>query len=118
MTALNGDESRSDEALAIFNAMIAQIMSQSRLFFSLGRDAVFHGAINQILAKVDRVSGVPRAATLVVVALSAPCRLLAVGRRNSGTAAHAIRIEIFFRKIQPGPHLNPLYKKNDVLDCG
>lgn len=64
-------------ALAIFNAMIAQIMSQSRLFFSLGRDAVFHGAINQILAKVDRVSGVPRAATLVVVALSAPCCLLA-----------------------------------------
>ena len=64
-------------ALAIFNAMIAQVMTQSRLFFSLGRDAVLTGGLNRVLAKVDRVSGVPRAATLVVVALAAPCCFLA-----------------------------------------
>lgn len=63
-------------ALAVFNALIAQIMFTARLFFSLGRDEIFHARINRIVARVHGVSGVPRAATLLVGALAAACCLL------------------------------------------
>ena len=62
-------------ALAVFNALIAQLMFTARLFFSLGRDEVFHPRINRIVARVDGASGVPRAATLLVSALAAACCL-------------------------------------------
>ena len=62
--------------LAIFNALIAQIMFFARLFFSLGRDEIFHPAVNAVLARVHSSSGAPRAATWVVGAISAACCLL------------------------------------------
>lgn len=64
-------------SLAIFNAMIVQVMTNARLFFSLGRDRLFPGeAINRFIAGVHHRSGAPRAATLVVGAFSAVCCLL------------------------------------------
>jgi amino acid transporter len=62
--------------LAVFNALIAQIMFTARLFFSFGRDRVFHPKINATLVMVDRSSGAPRAATWIGGALSAACCLL------------------------------------------
>ena len=63
-------------ALAIFNAMIAQVMFCGRLYFSLGRDRLFPEPVNRVLAGVDKGSGAPRAATLVVGGYSACCCLL------------------------------------------
>ncbi|HTP99928.1 MAG TPA: APC family permease [Casimicrobiaceae bacterium] len=63
-------------ALAVFNAMIAGIMFCARLFFSLGRDDIFHPDVNRLLARVEGRSGAPRPATLVVGAVSAACCLL------------------------------------------
>ena len=62
--------------LAIFNALIAQMMFLARLFFSLGRDEIFHTAVNALLARVHSSSGAPRTATWVVGAISAACCLL------------------------------------------
>ena len=62
--------------VAIFNALIAQVMFLARLFFSMGRDDIFHSSINAILARVHRSSGSPRAATLAVGVISAACCLL------------------------------------------
>jgi amino acid transporter len=62
--------------VAIFNALIAQIMFLARLFFSLGRDEIFNPTVSAILAKVHLSSGAPRAATWVVGAISAACCLL------------------------------------------
>jgi amino acid transporter len=62
--------------LAIFNALIAQIMFSARLFFSLGRDEIFHGSINALLARVHIPSGAPRAATWVSGAIAAGCCLV------------------------------------------
>ncbi len=63
-------------ALAVFNALIAQIMFSARLFFSLGRDGIFHARVNRLMASIHGTSGAPRAATLLVGALSAACCLL------------------------------------------
>jgi amino acid transporter len=63
-------------ALAIFNAMIAQVMFNARLFFSLGRDGLFNGGLNRLLAGVHADSGAPRAATLIVGAFSVVCCFL------------------------------------------
>jgi amino acid transporter len=62
--------------VAIFNAMIATIMFYARLFFSLGRDQIFHPTVNGVLASVHRSSGAPRAATWAIGILSAACCLL------------------------------------------
>ena len=62
--------------VAIFNALIAQIMFVARLFFSLGRDDIFHSTVNALLASVHRASGSPRAATWAVGGISAACCLL------------------------------------------
>jgi amino acid transporter len=62
--------------LAIFNALIAQIMFSARLLFSFGRDNIFHPAVNSALAGVHVVSGAPRAATWVMGAITAACCLL------------------------------------------
>jgi amino acid transporter len=56
-------------ALAVFNALIAQVMFTARLFFSLARDDIFHAWINRVLARVHCGSGVPRAATILVAPL-------------------------------------------------
>jgi amino acid transporter len=63
-------------ALAVFNALIAQIMFSARLFFSCGRDQIFHRRVNTMLATVHQASGAPRAATLAVSLISAICCLL------------------------------------------
>jgi amino acid transporter len=62
--------------LAIFNALIAQMMFSARLFFSLGRDEIFHGPVNALLARVHTPSGAPRAATWVSGAIAAGCCLV------------------------------------------
>jgi amino acid transporter len=62
--------------VAVFNALIAQIMFSARLFFSFGRDQIFHPTVNATLASVHRSSGAPRAATWIIGALSAGCCLL------------------------------------------
>jgi len=62
--------------LAVFNALIAGIMFMARLFFSFGRDGIFHPRLNRLLASVDPKSGAPRAATLVVAALTGACCLI------------------------------------------
>jgi amino acid transporter len=62
--------------VAIFNALIADIMFVARLFFSLGRDDIFHPTVNAMLATVHRSSGAPRAATWAVGVISAACCLL------------------------------------------
>ncbi|WP_293369041.1 APC family permease [Phenylobacterium sp.] len=59
-------------ALAIFNALVASVMSYGRLYFSLGRDRLFGAAVDGLLASVTP-AGVPRAATLVVTAFSLAC---------------------------------------------
>ena len=63
-------------ALAVFNALIAEFMFIARLFFSCGRDEIFHRRINTMLATVHQASGAPRVATLVVGVISAFCCLL------------------------------------------
>jgi amino acid transporter len=63
-------------ALAIFNALIAQIRFVARLYFSCGRDQIFHRRINMMLATVHQRSGAPRAATLALGGISALCCLL------------------------------------------
>ncbi len=63
-------------ALAVFNSMIATLMYLARLFFSMGRDAIFPGTANRVLMAVHAGSGVPRNATLLVGAFSAACCLL------------------------------------------
>jgi amino acid transporter len=63
-------------ALAIFNALIAQVMFCGRLFFSLGRDEIFNRRVNAMLANVHGVSGAPRTATLVFGVISAVCCLI------------------------------------------
>lgn len=63
-------------ALAVFNALIAQMMFAARLCFSFARDGVFPDPINAALSRVHAPSGAPRAATLTVGALSAACCLL------------------------------------------
>jgi amino acid transporter len=62
--------------LAVFNALIVQIMFSARLFFSFGRDEIFNPAVNAILAQVHRSSGAPRAATGFVSMIAALCCLL------------------------------------------
>jgi amino acid transporter len=62
--------------LAIFNALIAQMMFSARLLFSFGRDEIFHPSVNAALAGVHRASGAPRAATWVMGAITAACCLL------------------------------------------
>jgi len=63
-------------ALAVFNALIAQLLFSARLFFSFGRDGIFPSRISAALAKVHGASGAPRVATLVVAAGSVLCCLL------------------------------------------
>ncbi len=62
--------------MAIFNALIAGIMFNARLFFSLGRDKIFHPTVNAMLAAVHSSSGAPRAATWTVGVISAACCFL------------------------------------------
>jgi amino acid transporter len=62
--------------VAVFNALIATVMFDGRLFFSLGRDEVFLPTINAKLARVHRSSGAPRVATWTVGTIAAACCLL------------------------------------------
>jgi amino acid transporter len=63
-------------ALAVFNALIAQIMFGARLWYSFARDRVFPPLLSAALEKVDGRSGVPRIATVTVGVLSAACCVL------------------------------------------
>jgi len=62
--------------VAMFNALIAKILFLARLYFSLGRDNIFHPTVNAVLARVHPTSGAPRAATWAVGVISAACCLL------------------------------------------
>ena len=62
--------------VALFNALIAEIMFFARLLFSLGRDGIFRPSVSSALASVHAPSGVPRAATLVFAAVTAACCLV------------------------------------------
>jgi len=62
-------------ALAIFNALVAQLMWCGRLFYSLGRDEVFNATVNRWLGRVHTASGAPRIATWIAGALTAACCL-------------------------------------------
>ncbi len=63
-------------ALAVFNAVIAQIMVNGRLLFSVARDGLLPAAASRLLADVEPGSGSPRAATLAMTACAAACCLL------------------------------------------
>jgi amino acid transporter len=52
--------------LAVFNALIAQLLFSARLFFSFARDGIFPGQVNAALARVHPASGAPRIAAIVV----------------------------------------------------
>ena len=60
-------------ALAVFNALIAQLLFASRLFFSFARDGIFPAPVNAALASVHPASGAPRTATIVVALGSVLC---------------------------------------------
>jgi amino acid transporter len=62
--------------LALFNALIAQMMFTARLMFSFGRDEIFPRRLNEVLARVHGKSGAPRAATWAAGVLAAACCLL------------------------------------------
>jgi amino acid transporter len=62
--------------LALFNALIVQMMFMGRLFFSFGRDGIFGPRLNRVLARVHGASGAPRAATCAAGVLTAACCLL------------------------------------------
>lgn len=63
-------------ALAILNALIAQLMFNSRLFFSFARDGIFPSVVNAALTRVHPGSGAPRVATIVVALASTACCLV------------------------------------------
>lgn len=63
-------------ALAVFNALIAQLLFASRLLFSFARDGIFPSRVNAALGRVDPVSGVPRFATIIVAVGSMLCCLV------------------------------------------
>lgn len=113
-------------ALAVFNALIAEIMFSARLFFSLGRDEVFHARINRIMARVHVKSGSPRAATLLVGALSAVCCLLNSHLLVVFTSAQVVyslglvSFAVLVGRVkgstgQPGYWRSPLYPLSPIL---
>ena len=57
--------------LAVFNALIAQLLFAARLFFSFARDGIFPSRVSAALARVHPSSGAPRVATVVVLLGSA-----------------------------------------------
>ena len=59
--------------LAVFNALIAQLLFSARLFFSFARDGIFPGQVNAALARVHPASGAPRVAAIVVAVGSGLC---------------------------------------------
>jgi amino acid transporter len=63
-------------ALAIFNALIAQIMTYARIYYSLGRDKLFTPGLNRVLSQVHARSGAPRNATLILGVFAAASCLL------------------------------------------
>lgn len=63
-------------ALAVFNALIAQLLFTSRLFFSFARDGIFPARLNAALARVHPASGAPRTATVAVTVAAALCCLI------------------------------------------
>lgn len=64
--------------VAVFNALIAQIMFTARLFYSLGRDEIFPRPVNAVLAGVHGATGVPRGATWAASLFGAACCLLSM----------------------------------------
>jgi amino acid transporter len=63
-------------ALAIFNALIVQVMFGARLFYSIGRDDIFPRRLNRMLSSVHAPSGAPRAATILIGIFSLACCFL------------------------------------------
>jgi len=112
--------------LAIFNALIAQIMFSARLFFSLGRDEIFLGSVNAFLARVHIPSGAPRVATLVSGAFAAGCCLVNTHMLvvfTSGLTVYSLGLVSFAVLIGRSRHLtgqsgywrSPLYPLAPIL---
>ena len=66
--------------IAIFNALVVNIMGFGRLYYSTGRDGIWPGPVNRVLAHVHPRSRSPMVATLVVCLGSAV--LMAAGQRT------------------------------------
>ncbi len=112
--------------LAIFNALVAQTMFLARLFFSLGRDGIFNRSLNAMLARVHVGSGVPRAATWAVGAISAVCCLFAThvllvfisGLTVYSLSLVSLAVLVGRRRLktgQPGYWRSPLFPLAPVL---
>ncbi len=66
--------------IAIFNALVVNIMGFGRLYYSTGRDGIWPPQVNRLLAHIHGGSQSPVAATLVVSLCSAG--LMAAGQRT------------------------------------
>jgi amino acid transporter len=66
--------------VAIFNALVVNIMGFGRLYYSTGRDGIWPRPVNRLLARVHARSRSPMAATLVVCLCSAG--LMFAGQRT------------------------------------
>ncbi len=62
--------------VAIFNALIASIIGNSRLMYAVGRDGVFPAPISRVLSYLHPRFRSTAGATFVIVALAAGCILL------------------------------------------
>ena len=112
--------------VSLFNALVAALMFYARLLFSLGRDAIFHGAVNAQLAAVHTDSGAPRVATVVFSLITGACCLLAThtlivftsGLTVYSLALVSIAVLVGRRRCltgQPGYWRSPLYPLAPLL---
>lgn len=113
-------------ALAVFNALIAQLLFTSRLFFSFARDGIFPSKVNAALTRVHPGSGTPRVATLVAALGSTACLLIpqhALLVFMSGLVVYAlalVSIAVLIGRIRsrtggPGFWRSPLYPLAPIL---
>ena len=63
-------------AAAIFNSMIATIMAYGRYFYATGRDGIWPGAVNRVVATLHPTLKSPMAATLILVAGAAAIMMI------------------------------------------
>ncbi|MGR4865232.1 APC family permease [Caulobacter sp. LARHSG274] len=66
--------------IAIFNALVVGVMGFGRLYYSTGRDGIWPGPVNRLLAHVHAGSHAPMAATFVLCLASAV--LMLAGQRT------------------------------------
>jgi len=62
--------------IAFFNAVVAEILGYSRLFYATGRDGYWPGAVNRLLGQVNPIMRTPVAATTVLCLCASGLMLL------------------------------------------